>query len=53
LTVELVGAYLQAAGLRRIAWPEQVQLVATLPRNMTGKVDKAVLRNALSQRNET
>jgi cyclohexanecarboxylate-CoA ligase len=47
LTVELVGAYLQEAGLRRIAWPEQVELVASLPRNVAGKVDKAALRTAL------
>ena len=46
LTVESVGAYLQQAGLRRIAWPEQVELVASLPRNVAGKIDKAALRSA-------
>jgi cyclohexanecarboxylate-CoA ligase len=53
LTVELVGAYLEEAGLRRIAWPEQVELVASLPRNVTGKVDKVALQDALARRNET
>jgi acyl-CoA synthetase (AMP-forming)/AMP-acid ligase II len=47
LTVELVGAYLQEAGLRRIAWPEQIVVAASLPRNVAGKVDKAALRSAL------
>jgi acyl-CoA synthetase (AMP-forming)/AMP-acid ligase II len=47
LTVELVGTYLQEAGLRRIAWPEQVELVSSLPRNVAGKIDKAALRTAL------
>ena len=31
LTVELVGAYLQEKGLRRIAWPEQVEVVCIAP----------------------
>jgi non-ribosomal peptide synthetase component E (peptide arylation enzyme) len=47
LTVELLGAYLKEAGLRRIAWPEQVELVSSLPRNVAGKVDKAALRTVL------
>ena len=47
LTVELVGAYLQGKGLRPVGWPEQVEVVASLPRNVAGKVDKADLRTAL------
>jgi acyl-CoA synthetase (AMP-forming)/AMP-acid ligase II len=50
MTVELVGAYLKEAGLRRIAWPEQVELVVSLPRSVAGKVDKRALRTALLSR---
>jgi acyl-CoA synthetase (AMP-forming)/AMP-acid ligase II len=48
LNVELVGAYLKEAGLRRIAWPEQIEIVASLPRNVAGKVDKSALQQALT-----
>jgi cyclohexanecarboxylate-CoA ligase len=47
LDVASVGAYLEEAGLRRIAWPEQVEIVSSLPRNAAGKVDKAALRAAI------
>ena len=46
LNVELVGAYLEEAGLRRIAWPEQIEIVAALPRNVAGKIDKSALKDA-------
>ncbi len=46
LTSALACAYLKEAGLRRIAWPEQIEVVASLPRNVAGKVDKAVLKAA-------
>jgi cyclohexanecarboxylate-CoA ligase len=45
LNVELVGTYLEQAGLRRIAWPEQVEIVTSLPRNVAGKVDKPALKH--------
>jgi acyl-CoA synthetase (AMP-forming)/AMP-acid ligase II len=47
LNVELVGAYLEEAGLRRIAWPEQIEIVISLPRNVAGKIDKSALKEAL------
>ncbi|HWE67396.1 MAG TPA: AMP-binding protein [Acidimicrobiales bacterium] len=44
LDVTRIGAHLQAHGLRRLAWPEQVELVPSLPRTVAGKVDKPELR---------
>jgi cyclohexanecarboxylate-CoA ligase len=40
------GRFLEGRGLRPIAWPEQVEIVAALPRTVAGKIDKASLRNA-------
>jgi non-ribosomal peptide synthetase component E (peptide arylation enzyme) len=48
LNVELVASYLEEAGLRRVAWPEQIEIVASLPRNVAGKIDKPALRAALA-----
>jgi cyclohexanecarboxylate-CoA ligase len=44
LGVAGVGAYLESRGLRRQAWPEQVESVSALPRTVAGKIDKTVLR---------
>jgi cyclohexanecarboxylate-CoA ligase len=43
LQVSAVNRLLQESGLRRIAWPEQVECVASLPRTPAGKIDKAAL----------
>ena len=43
LDVRKVGEYLAQRGLRRIAWPEQVEVVTSLPRTVAGKIDKAKL----------
>jgi acyl-CoA synthetase (AMP-forming)/AMP-acid ligase II len=43
LEVEGLAAHLEAQGLRRQAWPEQVEVVNLLPRTATGKVDKSEL----------
>jgi len=43
LDVGAVGLLLHESGLRRIAWPEQVECVASLPRTPAGKIDKAAL----------
>ena len=43
-TVESIGAFLRAAGLRNQALPERVDLVDTLPRNPAGKVLKRELQ---------
>ena len=48
LDVSAVGTWLAARGLRRIAWPEQVECVALLPRTPAGKIDKTELLNMFS-----
>jgi non-ribosomal peptide synthetase component E (peptide arylation enzyme) len=50
LDVTRIGAHLKANGLRRQAWPEQVELVPSLPRAAAGKVDKAELRARFTPR---
>ncbi len=47
LDVESVGGYLGSRGLRRQAWPEQVEISDALPRTVAGKIDKMRLREAL------
>jgi acyl-CoA synthetase (AMP-forming)/AMP-acid ligase II len=39
-----VGAFLESRGLRRQAWPEQVEAVEALPRTVAGKIDTRQLR---------
>ena len=46
LDVAAAGRFLEGRGLRPIAWPEQVEIVAALPRTVAGKIDKASLRSA-------
>ena len=41
--------FLRDAGIRVQAIPEQLQLVATIPRNASGKITKNVLRDALRE----
>jgi acyl-CoA synthetase (AMP-forming)/AMP-acid ligase II len=48
LDVRRVGEYLLSKGLRRNAWPEQVEIVPSLPRTTAGKVDKSQLRGDYS-----
>jgi cyclohexanecarboxylate-CoA ligase len=48
LDVAAVSEHLAEAGLRRIAWPEQVECVPSLPRTQAGKIDKAALVKRLS-----
>ena len=48
LNVSAVGTWLAAQGLRRIAWPEQVECVTSLPRTPAGKIDKKALVAAFS-----
>ena len=43
LDVGSVGTFLGDQGLRRQAWPEQVETVETLPRTVAGKIDKRQL----------
>jgi acyl-CoA synthetase (AMP-forming)/AMP-acid ligase II len=41
--VTTIGCHLRDHGLRPQAWPEQVEVVAALPRTVAGKVDKSEL----------
>ncbi len=41
--VATIAAHLRTKGLRPQAWPEQVEVVASLPRTVAGKVDKSEL----------
>jgi acyl-CoA synthetase (AMP-forming)/AMP-acid ligase II len=45
--LEEVRAHLRSAGLARQKWPEELRLVAELPRTPSGKVQKFVLRERL------
>lgn len=39
-----VGAFLRSRGLRRQAWPEQIETLDALPRTVAGKIDTSQLR---------
>lgn len=45
LDVGSIGDYLGDHGLRRQAWPEQVETIDTLPRTVAGKIDKRRLED--------
>lgn len=49
VTVETMRAHLAAAGLARQKWPEEVRVVAELPRTPSGKVRKVALRDQLRE----
>jgi cyclohexanecarboxylate-CoA ligase len=42
-----LGDYLGGKGLRRQAWPEQVEVMDALPRTVAGKIDKMRIRDSL------
>ncbi len=42
-TLSSLGEFLKGKGLRTIAWPEQLEVVTTLPRTVAGKIDKREL----------
>jgi acyl-CoA synthetase len=44
-----IRAHLDAAGIARQKWPEQVRSVDDFPRTASGKVQKFVLRQQLRQ----
>jgi acyl-CoA synthetase (AMP-forming)/AMP-acid ligase II len=43
-TLAALGEFLGGAGLRTIAWPEQLEVVEALPRTVAGKIDKRRLQ---------
>ncbi|HEX4127303.1 MAG TPA: AMP-binding protein [Acidimicrobiales bacterium] len=45
--MDALRAHLQAAGLTRQKWPEEIRIVDELPRTPSGKVQKFVLRQRL------
>jgi acyl-CoA synthetase (AMP-forming)/AMP-acid ligase II len=45
-TLSSLARFLEGKGLRTIAWPEQLEVVAALPRTVAGKVDKRQLQDA-------
>ncbi len=47
LDVASLGTYLGDHGLRRQAWPEQVETLDALPRTVAGKIDKRQLQDRL------
>jgi acyl-CoA synthetase (AMP-forming)/AMP-acid ligase II len=49
LDVGVVGEFLGQQGLRRQAWPEQVEIIGALPRTVAGKIDKAQLRTQFAR----
>jgi acyl-CoA synthetase (AMP-forming)/AMP-acid ligase II len=44
LDLDDIGAHLKGRGLRRQAWPEQLETMEALPRTVAGKIDTAALR---------
>jgi acyl-coenzyme A synthetase/AMP-(fatty) acid ligase len=48
--LDTVRAHLEAAGLARQKWPEELQFADELPRTASGKIQKYVLRDRLRQR---
>jgi acyl-CoA synthetase (AMP-forming)/AMP-acid ligase II len=45
LTLASLGEFLETKGLRTIAWPEQLEVIAALPRTVAGKIDKVQLQD--------
>ena len=45
--LKAVRAHLEAAGLARQKWPEELRIVDDLPRTPSGKIQKFVLRERL------
>lgn len=48
-TLEQMRAHLEAAGLARQKWPEEIHEVADFPRTASGKVQKYVLRKDMAR----
>jgi non-ribosomal peptide synthetase component E (peptide arylation enzyme) len=44
LELDAVRSFLESRGLRRQAWPEQLETVEALPRTVAGKIDTGRLK---------
>ncbi len=51
--LEAVRCHLEAAGLARPKWPEELRVVDDFPRTPSGKIKKFVLRKALRAEHTT
>ncbi|GGE33443.1 cyclohexanecarboxylate-CoA ligase [Pullulanibacillus camelliae] len=49
-TLEDITSYLEAKGVAKIYWPEHLELIDELPRTVTGKVQKYVLRQMITDK---
>jgi cyclohexanecarboxylate-CoA ligase len=49
LDIAGITSHLRTLGLRPLAWPEQVEVLASLPRTLAGKIDKAALVERFDQ----
>jgi non-ribosomal peptide synthetase component E (peptide arylation enzyme) len=48
-TVDAVRDHLDAAGLARQKWPEEIRAIEEFPRTPSGKIQKFALRDRLRQ----
>ncbi|WEG14862.1 AMP-binding protein [Pullulanibacillus sp. KACC 23026] len=48
--LEDITSYLESKGVAKIYWPEHLELIDVLPRTVTGKVQKYVLRELISDK---
>lgn len=53
VTLQGLGEYLEAKGVTKQKWPEQLEIIDELPSTSTGKVQKNVLRELLEERAES
>jgi non-ribosomal peptide synthetase component E (peptide arylation enzyme) len=52
LTLEMLTAYLDGRGVARFKFPERLELVPAMPKTLSGKIQKYVLRDALKATRE-
>lgn len=53
LTLEDITSYLKSQGVTKIYWPERVEIIGDMPRTTTGKIQKYVLRNWITDKLES
>lgn len=50
LTLEDVTGYLKSQGVTKIYWPERLEIIGEMPRTTTGKIQKYILRNWITDK---